>query len=131
MTENALLLIGSRQIGKKYSILEFISSRFDSIIELDFSNSTEAILPFPTLKNTDDFYMKLSLHGKREGTETNCVVFLDEVQLTLMQREDLKETHPERIEGTIDLISIMKNLVIEGKNRYILPVHFWVQPYLK
>ena len=100
--KKALLITGARQVGKTYSIREFGRQNYQSFIELNFLENTEAKKLFETAKNSKDLLLRLSLIAEGDLIPGETLIFLDEVQ-------ECKE-----------IVTAIKFLVEEGSYRYIL-----------
>ena len=98
---NALLVTGSRQIGKTYSIRQ-LGKSFTSFVEINFVASPEAITIFREARNTKDILLRLSALTSVPLVPGATLIFFDEVQLC-----------PE-------IVTAIKALVEEGSYRYIL-----------
>lgn len=98
----ALLITGARQVGKTYSIREFGRQHFQSFIEINFLENSEARELFEKASNSRDLLLRLSLVAQGELIPNETLIFLDEVQ-------ECKE-----------IVTAIKFLVEEGSYRYIL-----------
>lgn len=116
----ALLVKGARQIGKRYSIEHFLAKEFASYKEVNFANYASALEAFAFLKGYDDFESKLSLLFGDVIDEPNVAIFFDEIQLIYRRRREEKEKNPKALDGTVDLVTLIKNVVQKDKRRYIL-----------
>lgn len=116
----AIMIIGARQVGKSYSLREFLSNEFVSFEEINFANDSYALDLFSKLKNEDDFYTKLSLIRKKDLIVGQSAIFFDEIQLIYKRRKQLEQTNPDVFNNTIDLITLIKPLVQTNKYRYAL-----------
>ena len=72
----ALLVKGARQIGKTYIIEHFIKKEFKSYKEVNFANNPLALEAFSTLKDYDDFKLKLALIFGDINDSRDSVIFL-------------------------------------------------------
>ncbi len=117
--KQALLVTGTRQIGKTYSIVEFINKNFENIIHIDFSDRRDLIDAFSTLTNSDDLIRRISLVGGDKLKENKTVIFLDEIQIIYQRRDELKKDG-KLPPNSQDIISSMKALVEKGQYRFIL-----------
>ena len=117
--KQALLVTGARQIGKSYSISNFIKDKFDNVIEIDFSETPNLIDSFALLDNSEDLLLRLSLIAGDKMVPNKTVIFLDEIQLVYQRRDDLKE-NGKLSPTSQDIITAMKSLVKEGSYRFIL-----------
>jgi uncharacterized protein len=102
MEKKALLVAGARQTGKTFSIRNFGKTHFDSIVEINFINSPEAVNIFSNAKNSSDILLRLSAYTQRPLIKGKTIIFFDEVQ-------ECKE-----------IVTAIKFLVDEGSYRYIL-----------
>ncbi len=98
---NALLITGTRQIGKTYSIREF-GKQFKSFVEINFVENPEAVRIFQEASSTRDILLRLSAVAQQPLVKGETLVFFDEVQKC-----------PE-------IVSAMKFLVENASYRYIL-----------
>lgn len=112
--KTALLVDGARQIGKTFSIRNFIANNFENVIEINFANEPDKIKSFLRLKNSDDLLLRISMFFGDKMVPGKTVVFLDEIQLlySSAQKEDG--------DSSIDLITAMKPLTESGDYRFIL-----------
>ena len=117
--KQALLITGARQIGKTKSITEFIKTKFESIIHIDFSDRTDLIDSFALLNSADDLLLRLSVVAGDKLVAHKTVIFFDEIQLVYKRRDELKKNG---MLPTIsqDLLTAMKSLVNKGDYRFIL-----------
>ena len=99
-TRNALLITGARQIGKTYSIREFVKS-FKSFVEINFIDNPEAVEVFRGAKGSADILFRLSAMTTIPLIKGETLIFFDEVQKC-----------PE-------MVTAIKFLVDEGSYRYI------------
>lgn len=116
-SKNCLIVYGARQVGKSYSIDEYIEKNFDNHIKIDFSKDYDAIGVFESFKGIGDLYNKLSLYGIKEGE--NSVIFFDEIQELYSYRDGKIDKDKNYYLGTTDLISLSKALAQDGKYRCI------------
>ena len=117
--KQALLITGARQVGKSFSIINFINNRYSSVISIDFAKRPELIDNFATLINSKDFLMRMSLIAGDKLIENETVIFLDEIQLVYRRRDELIKNNIISSMSQ-DLLTAMKEMVQEGKYRFIL-----------
>ena len=101
-SKKALLVYGARQVGKTYLIREMLRRNGISFCEFNLIERTDVL---EAIRNSDDskeISEKFALYSNDKLTESESVVFLDEIQ-----------KYPE-------IITKIKFLVDEGKYRYIL-----------
>ncbi len=117
--KQALLVTGARQIGKTFSLKHFAEKSFKNAIYLNFADHPSLIASYAELKNPDDLLDKLSLFDGAHLIPGKTVVFFDEIQLVYNYREKLKEKTGLPL-LSLDLITAMKPLVIDGRYRFML-----------
>lgn len=117
--KQALLISGARQIGKTYSIHNFIESNFKNCIEINFAYRTELIDTFCQFKNAEELIIKLSSIYGSKLIPHETVIFFDEIQLLYVRREELYK-QGKLDSTTSDIITAMKYYVLDGKYRFIL-----------
>lgn len=101
-SKKALIIYGTRQVGKTYLIREMLKRNSISYFEINFQEREDILKAIKDLNNAEDISMRLALYSDEPLIEKESVIFLDEVQL-----------YPE-------IITKIKFLVDEGKYRYIL-----------
>lgn len=101
-TKKALLITGARQTGKTYSIRQFGKSHFESMVEINFVEMSDAVPVIATAKNSRDLLLRISSLTTQPLIEGKTLVFFDEVQEC-----------PE-------IVTAIKFLVDEGNYRYIM-----------
>ena len=116
--KTALLITGARQIGKTYSIEQFIKNNFKHYIEVNFANKPDLIDSFVKIKSPNDLLIRLSLIDGKNLIENETIIFFDEIQLLYKRRNELLKKSTEL--EYVDILTIMKPLSIEGKYRFIL-----------
>lgn len=116
----ALLITGARQIGKTYSIEKFANDNFKHCITINFAKRPDLIDMFCKIKNSNDFLIRLSLVDGNSLVENETVIFLDEIQLLYKRREELIKLNNGSIFDYQDIITLMKDMSIDNKYRFIL-----------
>lgn len=101
-TKKALLITGARQTGKTYSIRQFGKSHFESMVEINFVEMSDAVPVIATAKNSRDLLLRISSLTTQPLIEGKTLIFFDEVQEC-----------PE-------IVTAIKFLVDEGNYRYIM-----------
>lgn len=114
----ALMVVGARQVGKTYAVRELFKRNHLNFCEINFANDADALSLFSKLSDLDDFYMKLSLVGKKRGNKVTYL-FLDEIQMVYLRREQLKLSDPDLYERTVDPITLSKAIVEDGRYRIV------------
>ena len=117
--KQALLVTGARQIGKTFSLKHFAEEHFKNFVYLNFADYPSLVASYAELKNPDDLLDKLSLFDGAHLVPGRTVVFFDEIQLLYNYREKLKEKASLPL-LSLDLITAMKPLVIDGRYRFML-----------
>lgn len=117
--KTALLIKGARQVGKTYSINNFIDQNFNHKIVIDFSKRGDLIDAFAQIKNYEQVLLRLSIIDGENLIPNETIIFFDEIQLVYERRNELARKN--LLDSTsLDLLSAIKHLVIEGSYRYIL-----------
>lgn len=116
--KTALLITGARQIGKTYSIDNFINKNFQHAIRINFANRLDLIESFAKIKVPEDILVRLSLVDGDNLVENETIIFLDEIQLLYKYRDELLKTTSSF--EYLDIITAMKALVTQNKYRFIL-----------
>ena len=101
-TNKALLITGARQTGKTYSIRHFGKSNFESVVEINFVEISDAVPVIATAKNSRDLLLRISSLSTQPFIKGKTLIFFDEVQEC-----------PE-------IVTAIKFLVDEGNYRYIM-----------
>ncbi len=86
---------------------------------MNFTDCPSLVASYAELKNSDDLLDKLSLFDGAHLAPGKTVVFFDEIQLLYHYREKLKEKIGLPL-LSLDLITAMKPLVIDGRYRFML-----------
>lgn len=100
--DHALLITGSRQVGKTYIIREVLRNRDIPFIEFNFIKQPELTDVFKNVADMNDLWNRLSVAANRELQPGKMFFFLDEVQ-------ECK-----------DIVTWIKFLVEDGRLRFIL-----------
>ncbi len=116
----AIMLSGARQTGKTYSIKECFKRNNVPYAEINFATDKTALSLFTNLSRVDDFYAKLSLIASTKLIPHQTCVFLDEIQEIYQARETLLRNNPQAYHSSVDLITLIKKLVEDGRFRYAL-----------
>lgn len=96
-SDKILIISGACQIGKSYVIRHEGKKRFRNFIEVDLLEDKKSKKLFEGIRNTDDFYIRLSsIAGDRMKGKSDTLIFLDEIQaypdmlhlLKLLKQED-------------------------------------------
>ena len=101
-TKKALLITGARQTGKTFSIRQFGRSHFDSMVEINFLEMSDAASVIATAKSSRDLLLRISSLTTQPLIKGKTLIFFDEVQEC-----------PE-------IVTAIKFLVDEGSYRYIM-----------
>ena len=108
----ALIVYGSRQVGKTYIIDKFLKENFVSYTHLNLYQNIDAIESIIKAKDINDFYLRYSLLC--EGSfEKDSVIFIDEIQSYYTYIEKNK------IDKYFDLMTMSKFIVQEGNHRLV------------
>ena len=98
----ALLITGTRQIGKSFAIREFGKKHFKHFVEINFLETEGAVEAFSSAKNAEDLILRITALTNQQLEKGETLIFLDEIQKV-----------PE-------IITAIKFLVQEGSYRYAL-----------
>ena len=101
-SHEALLIDGTRQVGKTFSIREFGRRNFKSVVEINFVQDPKAKDLFKDVSSETDVLMRLSAMPGVRLIPHGTLIFFDEVQEC-----------PE-------VVTYIKFLVEEGSYRYVL-----------
>jgi hypothetical protein len=100
--KKALLLTGTRQTGKSFSIRHFGTTHFDSFVEINFLENPDAKDIISEAKDSNDILMRLSVLTDKPLIDGKTLIFFDEVQ------------------ECPGIVTAIKFLVEEGSYQYIL-----------
>ncbi len=112
--EVALLVEGTRRIGKSYIVEQFAMNEYESYILIDFNKAPQMVRDWFDLylEDLDTLFLYLSQHYKVRLYERRSLIILDEVQLCPRARAAIKflvaDGRYDYIE-TGSLVSIKKN----------------------
>ena len=101
--DDALLMLGARQVGKSYLVREWGKAHFKSFIEINLYEKPSWIPVIEEAKGADDLLFRITSLGEGELIEGDTLIFFDEIQYA----------------KKADLITLSKFLVQKGKYRYI------------
>lgn len=101
--DDALLILGARQVGKSYLVREWGRSHFESFIEINLYEKPGWIPVIEEAKDAEDLLFRITSLGKGRLIEGKTLIFFDEIQYA----------------KKADLITLSKFLVQKGKYRYI------------
>ena len=118
---SALLVDGARQVGKTFIIEEFGRRHYDSVVKLDFVQSSRARDIFENVENEDDIITRLTAFAKRPMVPGRTLVFFDEVQQCPEAVTYVKYLVQD---GRFDYILSGSLLGVELKNVRSLPVGY-------
>lgn len=125
--KKALLVEGTRRIGKSTIVEEFAKQEYKSYILIDFAKASEDVKSYFRLhlNDLDTFFMLLSVQYGKELYPRESIIIYDEVQLFPKAREAIKylvaDGRYDFIE-TGSLISIkenVKNIVIPSEEHHV------------
>lgn len=120
--EVALLIEGTRRIGKSYIVEEFAKNEYDSYLLIDFSRVNPKVIEFFDLylDDLDMLFTSLELYGKKKliprknpTDEASSLIIFDEIQFCPRARSAIKHLvadHRFDYIETGSLISIKKNV---------------------
>ncbi len=101
--DDALLILGARQVGKSYLVREWGKANFKSFIEINLYEKSGWIPVIEEAKGADDLLFRITSLGEGRLVEGDTLIFFDEIQYA----------------KKADLITLSKFLAQKGKYRYI------------
>lgn len=101
-TKKALLITGTRQVGKTYSIRKTLKENASSFVEINFLENEDAIQLFQQTTNAQDLLRGLSVLVGKPLVKGKTIIFFDEVQCCK------------------EIVTAIKFLVDEGSYKYIM-----------
>lgn len=108
----ALIVLGSRQVGKTYILDHYLRDNFSSYTHLNLYENVDAIESIINAKDIKDFYLRYSLLC--EGSfEKDSVIFIDEIQ------SYYSYISKNNISKYFDLMTMSKFIVEEGNHRLV------------
>ena len=96
--DDALLILGARQVGKSYLVRKWGKAYVKSFIEINLYERPEWIPAIEEAKGADDPLFRLTSLGERELIEGDTLIFFDVIQYA----------------KNADLLTISKFLVQKG-----------------
>lgn len=110
----ALLIEGSRRVGKTTVVKEFIANEYESSIFIDFTNAPSEVNDlFKDISNLNYLFLRLQFIYHVNLVERKSVIVFDEVQTQPLARQAIKHLvadHRYDYIETGSLISIKKNV---------------------
>ena len=100
--QNALLIDGARQVGKTTAIKNYLDDNNIDYVEFNLLLDKDACEAFETSRDYDQLIFRLQSLARKDIVDGKTVVFIDEIQ------------EPK------DAITIIKDLVIKTKTKFIL-----------
>ena len=98
----AMLIEGSRRVGKSTLAKSFGDSEYSVCVMIDFSKASQRVKAlFDDLEDIDALVRGLQLHTKRTFKERDTLVIFDEVQRFPRARESIKA-----LARTVDTITL-------------------------
>ena len=76
-----LILLGARQVGKTYTVLEFAKEQYDNVAYINFEFDKEAKAIFENSLDPKEVIPKMEVFTKQSITKGRTLIFLDEIQL--------------------------------------------------
>lgn len=108
----ALVISGSRQVGKTYLVDEFARENYGQYLRLDFSRNRSLCRMFSGSIEADDIYEELRRRSPSfRPEEERSILFLDEIQFCPDARSALK---PLVEDGRADIIASGSLLSVKG-----------------
>ena len=79
-TQQGLLVMGARQVGKTTLIRDFASKNYGNLAEINFIETPDAIETVSKATDSSDLLLRLSVLAGTTITPGNTLLFLDEIQ---------------------------------------------------
>lgn len=79
-TQQALLIMGARQVGKTTIVREFAKEEFESLAEINFYENKTAVETLAAATDSDDVLLRLSILTGKRIEPGKTLLFLDEIQ---------------------------------------------------
>ena len=79
-TQQALMIMGARQVGKTTLVRSFAKGRYDTFAELNFLGNTQAVQTLKVATNADDLLLRISALTGKTLSPGRTLLFLDEIQ---------------------------------------------------
>ena len=79
-TQQALMIMGARQVGKTTLVRSFAKGRYDTFAELNFLGNTQAVQTLKAATNADDLLLRISALTGKTLSPGRTLLFLDEIQ---------------------------------------------------
>jgi len=79
-SRKALLLTGTRQVGKTFSVREFAKSHYDVFVEFNLIRDAGARAVFEKADDARDVLLRISAMARKRLVPGKTLIFLDEVQ---------------------------------------------------
>ncbi|MCQ2798621.1 MAG: DUF4143 domain-containing protein [Bacilli bacterium] len=114
-TKLALIVFGSRQVGKTCLISNFLKEKYgNNVYTLNFHENTEAIETLLLSKNVSNFFLRLTALENEIVLEDDTCIFIDEVQ------EYYNYISKHHVEKYFDIISETKYISEKTNHRIVL-----------
>lgn len=79
-TQQALMIMGARQVGKTTLVRSFAKGRYDTFAELNILGNTQAVQTLKAATNADDLLLRISALTGKTLSPGRTLLFLDEIQ---------------------------------------------------
>ena len=76
----ALLVMGARQVGKTYLIDEFAHRAFAHVVKFDLIDQADVLAALNNVRTSQELFMVISAYAGAELVPHETVIFIDEVQ---------------------------------------------------
>lgn len=111
----ALLVYGSRQVGKTHTVNHFLKEKFNNYYYLNLHQNVRAIRTIIGSKNVDDFLLRLTSLDLNSDIKEDTCIFIDEIQEYYTYLQNHKE-----VDEYFDILSEAKYIVSETKHRFVM-----------
>lgn len=76
----ALLVTGAHQVGKTFSVKEFIANSYENVVEFDLSKRTDVRNAMSRASSSEELFMVISAYAETKLVPHKTVIFIDNVQ---------------------------------------------------
>ncbi len=79
-TNQGLLVVGARQVGKSTLIEEFARTHYRTTVKIDFVDTPSAVEVISQAQNADDLFLRITALADEELVPGETLIFFDEIQ---------------------------------------------------
>ena len=78
--QQALLVMGARQVGKTYLVRQFARENYAHVVEFDLVDQADVLAAFDRAHSSRELFLTMSAFAGEEMVPGETVIFIDEVQ---------------------------------------------------